>query len=97
MFKNRSCREKIYSQSDFWDSKASAFSGKAVSMWPNNHLNALYHKEQLSVLDTYLKQIRNKSVLDIGCGTGRVSRFVASKGAVVKGIDFRLKPLKSQN
>lgn len=94
MFKNRTGREEIYSQSDFWDSKASVLSGKAVSMWPNNDLNALYHKEQLSVLVTYLEQIKNKRVLDIGCGTGRISCFVASKGALVEGIDFSARTIE---
>jgi 2-polyprenyl-3-methyl-5-hydroxy-6-metoxy-1,4-benzoquinol methylase len=94
MFKNRMGREEIYSQSDFWDSKASALSGKAVSMWPNNNLNALYHQEQLSVLAPYLKQIKNKRILDIGCGSGRISRFLASMGAQVVGIDFSAKTIE---
>lgn len=33
-------------------------------------------------------QVRNKKILDIGCGTGRWCRILAEKGAIVTGIDI---------
>jgi len=40
MIWQRKNRKQIYSTANYWDSKASELAGDAVSMWPNNHLNA---------------------------------------------------------
>ncbi len=90
---NRRQRENIYNRPDFWDTKAMNFSGKAVSMWPNNHLNELYHQEQLNALNALLPEVTNRKVLDVGCGTGRISRYLASRGAQVVGFDFSAKTI----
>lgn len=34
-----------------------------------------------------IKELRSKKILDYGCGTGRVSRFIALTGAYVVGYD----------
>lgn len=39
------------------------------------------------VVEELLGNIRSKSILDYGCGTGTFSRFLHSKGAVVTGVD----------
>ncbi len=57
-------------------------------MWPNNYLNAYYHQEVLTALQDYLPDVRGAAVLDVGCGTGRISRYLAERGATVLGIDF---------
>jgi SAM-dependent methyltransferase len=88
MYKNRRRREELYCTADYWDSKAAQHQGDAVSMWPNNHLNPFYQREQLAWIDRILPDVRGLSVLDIGCGTGRNSRYLASRGARVLGIDF---------
>jgi 2-polyprenyl-3-methyl-5-hydroxy-6-metoxy-1,4-benzoquinol methylase len=57
-------------------------------MWPNNHLNRLYHDDVTRFLDATLGEISGQDVLDAGCGTGRISRHLASRGARVVGVDF---------
>src|SRR5689334_4060428 len=88
MLEQRAHRETIYSTAAYWDGKAVAFEGDAVSMWPNNNLNRLYHAETISMLSRELPDLEGKVVLDLGCGTGRISRWLAQRGAVVNGVDF---------
>jgi len=87
-------REQIYSTADYWDSKVEDFSGTSVSMWPNDNLNAHYHQEQSALFDRYLPEVDGAHVLDIGCGTGRVARHFASRGATVLGFDFAAKAIR---
>jgi len=88
MIKNRWNREAVYSTADYWDAKAREYDGTAVSMWPNRSLNAFYHKQQLKLIDDRFPNLTGTSVLDIGCGTGRMSRAMALRGADVYAIDF---------
>lgn len=88
MLANRLRRADIYSKADYWDQKAEEHAGHSVSMWPNNHLNGLYHAEQMTVIDRVLPSLAGKRVLDIGCGTGRMTQYAVSRGAIAKGIDF---------
>ena len=94
MLRNRSKREKLYSAAEYWDAKASELDGDAVSMWPNNSLNALYHREQMELIDAAIGSLKGKKVLDVGCGTGRLARFLACRGASVVGIDFSTKAIE---
>ena len=88
MLRNRRNRKQLYSTADYWNSKAVELEGDAVSMWPNNNLNRLYHREQLAVIDSLLPDVEGRDVLDLGCGTGRIARYLASRGANVDGVDF---------
>jgi 2-polyprenyl-3-methyl-5-hydroxy-6-metoxy-1,4-benzoquinol methylase len=100
MLKNRFTRSQVYTRPSYWDSKAEEYSGHSVSMWPNNALNAFYEKEQTQILKRCVGDIRGKKVLDAGCGTGRISRYLAGLGATVRGIDFSAKTIdiaKSQS
>jgi 2-polyprenyl-3-methyl-5-hydroxy-6-metoxy-1,4-benzoquinol methylase len=86
--KQRARRTEIYSTSAYWNKKARELDGSSVSMWPNAHLNALYHAEQTERLNQLLGDLSGVEVLDLGCGTGRMSRYLARKGARVTGVDF---------
>lgn len=94
MLRNRRNRKQLYSTADYWDSKAVEHAGDAVSMWPNNNLNRLYHREQLAVIDRLLPDVRDMRILDAGCGTGRISRYLAGRGATVHGFDFSARAIE---
>ena len=87
-WRQRQQRAELYSTADYWDSKARSLKGQAVSMWPNNHLNALYEEEQRACLDAALGQVAGHDILDVGCGTGRISRYLAGRGGQVVAFDF---------
>lgn len=93
MWRDRNQREGLYSTPEYWDAKAEQFSGDSASMWPNPSLNGYYHTEQIRHLIHFLPTVRGLSVLDLGCGTGRISRFLASRGGRVLGIDFSPKAI----
>lgn len=90
-------RQTLYSSPKYWDEKAAMYADLSVSMWPNNNLNTLYHGETIAVLDEWLDAMPNGGngarILDIGCGTGRNSRWFASRGLSVLGIDFSARSL----
>ncbi len=88
MLENRRNRADRYCKPEYWDSKAVEYSDVAVSMWPNNHLNAHYQREQFAWLDQYTDNVAGKRVLDCGCGVGRLSKHYAARGARVVGLDF---------
>lgn len=88
MLRNRANRASIYSTAAYWDGKALEFEDNAVSMWPNRALNRHYHREQLDFALRALGDVRGKWILDVGCGSGRISRHLAELGAQVRGIDF---------
>jgi SAM-dependent methyltransferase len=81
-------REEVYTTTDYWDSRTDNDRDQAVTMWANNHLNAMYHEEQARIFSELLPDVKGKHLLDIGCGTGRISRLMAQRGAEVDGFDF---------
>jgi SAM-dependent methyltransferase len=87
-------RDQIYKQPEYWNGKAEEYRGMAVSMWPNNWLNQLYHQAQLHLIHVFLPNLAGKKVLELGCGTGRIARALAEKGAHVIGIDFSPKAIE---
>lgn len=45
-------------------------------------------------IDMFLKNVNGKNILDIGCGPGTLSKYVADKGYNVDAIDFSEEMLK---
>lgn len=88
MLRNRLRRAEIYCRPEYWNAKAETYAGHAISMWPNNNLNQHYVLEQERVLHKLLPDVADHDVLDVGCGTGRISRLLATWGARIVGFDF---------
>lgn len=94
MIHDRRNRVSLYCRSEYWDKKAEMMYGHAVSMWPNNALNEYYHQEHLQALHDGLGDVKGLHILDVGCGAGRMSRYLAEKGALVHGFDFSIKTVE---
>lgn len=93
LLKQRRNREALYCTEHYWDSKALDYDSLSVSMWPNQLLNQEYMKEQEDCVLKVLGDISGQVVLDLGCGTGRFSRWFALQGADVTGLDFSVNSL----
>jgi SAM-dependent methyltransferase len=90
LFRERMARDAIYGVSSYWDARASARTGMARSLWPSNTFNALWDERQRAIVSRALGSVQGRRVVDVGCGTGRIVRWLAEeRGAgTVVGIDF---------
>jgi SAM-dependent methyltransferase len=90
LFQERRGRDALYGASSYWDARASARQGMARSLWPSNTFNALWDDRQRTVVARALGDINGRRVVDVGCGVGRMTRFLAEDlGAQqVVGVDF---------
>ena len=88
MIANRLRRKTLYCQADYWDSKAKEYDPQAASWWPNTCLSELHRDEMRAMIDRCLGDVAGLRVLDLGCGTGTISRYLSGRGAVVDGVDF---------
>ena len=90
LFKERRARDAIYGAPSYWDARASARRGMARSLWPSNAFNVLWDERQRVLVARALGDITGRRILDVGCGTGRIARWLAEQrgaGEVV-GVDF---------
>ena len=63
-------------------------------------INRLFRKgmyERVTLTLQECANVENKSVLDIGCGSGRISLSLAESGAQVTGIDYSSKMIQLAN
>lgn len=49
----------------------------------------------LGVINNHVNSFTNKTILDVGCGAGTVSLYLANKGASIVGIDISRKAIDS--
>lgn len=73
-----------------WDCLATEFGGSslgAVIAEHNDRVNYYFDKTTKKILRRALN-VDHKSVLDLGCGIGRLSVWLASKAALVTGLDI---------
>lgn len=90
LVKERSSRGALYGKSSYWDARATARQGMARSLWPSNAFNAVWNERQRELIVRSLGDMSGHRVIDIGCGTGRIARWLAEdRGAAhVVGVDF---------
>ena len=90
LFRERRTRDAIYGASSYWDARASARRGMARSLWPSNSFNALWDDRQRDLVARALGDLSGRRIVDIGCGTGRIVRWLAEQRAAseVVGVDF---------
>jgi SAM-dependent methyltransferase len=88
--KERASRDALYGASSYWDARAAARRGMARSLWPSNAFNTVWDARQRELLVRSLGDLSGHRVVDVGCGTGRISRWLAEdRGArQAVGIDF---------
>lgn len=90
LFRERLSRDSMYGVASYWDARASARRGMARSLWPSNVFNALWDERQRSLVSRALGDLSGRRVADIGCGTGRITRWLAEERGPrhVVGVDF---------
>lgn len=90
LFRERLSRDAMYGVASYWDARASARSGMARSLWPSNAFNVLWDERQREVVTRALGDMTGRRVADVGCGTGRITRWLAEERGArqVVGIDF---------
>lgn len=72
----------------YWDQRAQTRTGFARSVWHAEAFSRAWDRRQQGLLRQSLGPFRGLRVADVGCGTGRMSRFLAGEGADVTGYDF---------
>ncbi|MGD0675760.1 MAG: class I SAM-dependent methyltransferase [Polyangiaceae bacterium] len=90
LFRERAARDALYGASDYWDARTSARRGMARSLWPSNAFNAVWDERQREIIVRALGRLEGRTIVDIGCGTGRMTRFLAEERGAreVVGVDF---------
>jgi SAM-dependent methyltransferase len=90
LFRERMARDSMYGVASYWDARASARQGMARSMWPSNVFNVLWDERQRHLVARSLGDLTGRRVADIGCGTGRITRWLAEERGPrhVTGVDF---------
>ncbi len=83
---------------DYWDDRAKSRSGFARSVWHSQSFSEVWDERQQAILRDALVALdgglRGRKVADVGCGTGRITRFLAREGAAATGFDFSPETVK---
>ena len=79
---------------EYWEARARRFAvegdglAAVCSYGMPGFYNRLIHFSQRRALEPWLRTAAGARVLDVGCGIGRWSRLLASRGACVTGVDL---------
>jgi 2-polyprenyl-3-methyl-5-hydroxy-6-metoxy-1,4-benzoquinol methylase len=85
---------KLYRPADYWEDRARRFAsdGAGLAAVCSYGMPEFYNRyiqlSQRLALAPWLRGRRGMRVLDVGCGVGRWSRLMASRGAIVTGVDL---------
>lgn len=78
----------------YWEERARRFAGRGAGLaavcsygMPEFHNQAIQLTQRLA-LRPWLRVAAGTRILDVGCGVGRWSRLLASRGAAVTGVDI---------
>ncbi len=90
LFRERLARDAMYGVASYWDARASARRGMARSLWPSNSFNVLWDERQRALVARALGDVAGRRIADVGCGTGRITRWLAEerRAGQVTGFDF---------
>ncbi len=85
---------ELYRPSVYWEERARRFAAEGdglaavCSYGMPGFYNRAIHLTQRLALAPWLRVTRGMRVLDVGCGVGRWSRLLATRGADVTGVDL---------
>jgi SAM-dependent methyltransferase len=89
--------KRAMSEASYWDQRAQSRSGFARSVWHSETYSLIWDQRQQQLLRQTLRDqlgtLRDQTIADVGCGTGRITRFLAREGAQAIGIDFSPKTI----
>lgn len=76
----------------YWDERTKKREGGARSAWHAANFNTVWHNRQMQLLEEVLEQqldtMSGKQIMEVGCGTGRISRHLHQRNANVTGLDY---------
>jgi SAM-dependent methyltransferase len=85
---------RSYQPTAYWEDRARRFAAEGAglaavcSYGMPEFYNRMIHLTQQLALARWLRVSPGTRVLDVGCGVGRWSRLLASRGALVTGVDL---------
>src|ERR1700757_5491795 len=85
---------ELYVPGRYWEDRARRFAAEGeglpavCSYGMPEFYNRMIHFNQQLALAPWLRVSPGTRVLDVGCGVGRWSRVLASRGAIVTGVDL---------
>lgn len=85
-------RKEAMADASYWDERARSRSGFARSVWHSEAFSMAWDARQQGLLHDVLRfhlgEVSGRRIADVGCGTGRITRFLAREGAQATGFDF---------